>query len=65
MENIILEQNKRIKQLEEENLSLKRRLLQFMRDDNVSLVIEKMKNEAFEKEIAVLKRKLAMQELLN
>ena len=63
MDNIILEQKKRIKQLEEENLSLKRRLLQFFKDDNVSLVIEKMKNDAYEKEIAQLKRKLIMREL--
>lgn len=65
MENILFEQNKRIKQLEEENLTLKRQLLQFLRNDNTSLIIEKMKNEAFEKEIAMLKRKLAMQELYN
>ncbi len=65
MDKIILEQNKRIKQLEEENLLLKRRLLQYLRDDNVSLVIEKMKNETYEKEIAMLKRKLVMRELCN
>ena len=56
-----IEKDKKIKQLEEENLLLKKRLLQHLREDNASLVIEKMKNEAFKKEIAMLKRKLAMQ----
>lgn len=62
--NLDIKNLERIRQLEEENLLLKRQMMDIMRNSNIAVLREKARYDILTKEFSKIKCKLAYLELL-